>query len=185
MTEEFKIRTMSLKPNKPIVEMYKLLEVIMEEAENDSNLVKFIRESNMIEGITREPTPSEIRELDRFVKLRCIRLSDLERFVDNCTPGHKLRHTIGMNVTIGDHIPPLGGVSIGYKLLDILDDMEITKESAFNTHNDYESLHPFTDGNGRSGRAIWLWQMTKVYGHTPRLSFLQSYYYQSLDFCRK
>src|SRR5215470_3568331 len=27
-------------------------------------------------------------------------------------------------------------------------------------HVRYETLHPYTDGNGRSGRAVWLWHMT-------------------------
>lgn len=48
--------------------------------------------------------------------------------------------------------------------------------SPFTTHLRYESIHPFSDGNGRSGRALWLWQMK---GRAP-LGFLHQFYYQTL-----
>jgi Fic family protein len=36
------------------------------------------------------------------------------------------------------------------------------------------------DGNGRSGRAIWLWQMLRQEGGAP-LGFLHHFYYQTLE----
>ena len=150
-----------------------------------SDLIKFIKESNLIENIDRDPTKAEIKEMERFVNLGHISLDDVVRFVSIYEPKAKLRTKDGMNVTVGDHLPPFGGPGIGYQLLEILDEVEETEKSAFETHDAYEALHPFTDGNGRSGRAIWLWQMKRVYGHIPRLSFLLSHYYQSLSFCRR
>ncbi len=161
------------------------LAIIMKETNEKSDLIKFVRESNLIENIDRDLTKAEIEEMERFVKLDNILLDDVIKFVSIYEPEAKLRCKKGMNVSVGDYMPPDGEVGMGYKLLDILDDIEPTKWSAFEIHNRYESLHPFTDGNGRSGRAIWLWQMTKFYSHVPRLSFLQTYYYQSLSFCRK
>ena len=49
------------------------------------------------------------------------------------------------------------------------------------THVEYETLHPFTDCNGRSGRMIWLWQMLKQDRLVAGLSFLHSWYYSSLE----
>lgn len=43
-------------------------------------------------------------------------------------------------------------------------------------HIAYEMLHPFTDGNGRSGRMLWAWQMRNF-----PLDFLHTFYYQTLN----
>ncbi len=32
-----------------------------------------------------------------------------------------------------------------------------TEDEVWQTHLAYESIHPFIDGNGRSGRLLWLW----------------------------
>ncbi|KKK46704.1 hypothetical protein LCGC14_3162550, partial [marine sediment metagenome] len=52
--------------------------------------------------------------------------------------------------------------------------------SPFEIHQSYEELHPFSDGNGRSGRMIWLWQMLRD-GQDVSLGFLHTHYYQSLE----
>lgn len=49
--------------------------------------------------------------------------------------------------------------------------------SPFAAHKRYESIHPFVDLNGRTGRAIWLHMM----GGEARLGFLHTWYYQSLS----
>jgi hypothetical protein len=45
-------------------------------------------------------------------------------------------------------------------------------------HVRYETLHPFTDGNGRTGRALWYWMM--VGSSRADLGFLHAFYYQTL-----
>jgi len=136
-------------------------------------LVEFVQESNKIEGILREPFEDEVRAHERLSALDKITVSDLEAFVAIVQPGAILRRQIGLDVRVGNHIAPYGGPEIERWLEDILDIME----SPYKTHLAYENLHPFTDGNGRSGRALWLWQMADI----PSIGFLQRFYYQTLD----
>lgn len=138
------------------------------------NSYDFIKESNRIEGIHRNPTKEEIQEFDRFMDLDNVLIGDLTRFVKVYQPDAKLRKMIGLNVYIGDHVPILGGQEVEDQLLRILHD--ITYNNAYETHLAYETLHPFTDGNGRSGRMLWAWQMRDI-----SLGFLHRFYYQTLS----
>ena len=47
-------------------------------------------------------------------------------------------------------------------------------------HCEFETLHPFTDGNGRLGRALWLRQVIRDGSFVPYRPFLQSFYYATL-----
>ncbi len=134
---------------------------------------EFIKESNKIEGILRPPTMAEINEQERFMSLNRITVDDLIKFVNVYQPNAKLRDEYGMNVRVGNYRPPEGGPRIAKLLTDFLSGLNLF--SAFEAHCYYEALHPFTDGNGRSGRAIWAWRMGG-YG----LGFLHSFYYQCL-----
>lgn len=56
-------------------------------------------------------------------------------------------------------------------------------DDPYRTHQTYERIHPFTNGNGRSGRALWLWSMNKnkKLHYVMKLGFLHNWYYQSLE----
>ena len=141
---------------------------------------KFVEESNRIEGILRPPTEEELVEFERFMKLDEITLKDLIQFVWIYQPGAELRDRTGYNVRIGNYIPPVGDITIRTRLEDIIADANrerfYDKEwSAHELHIRYESLHPFTDGNGRSGRMLWAWMMQRF-----PLGFLHTFYYQTL-----
>lgn len=144
-------------------------------------LENFIVESNAIEGIYREPRSEEKIATAKFLKLDEITLQDVVDFVSACQPGAMLRDMEGLNVTIGNHTPPGGGISIKTRLQDLLDDINARNISAYDAHVRYEHLHPFMDGNGRSGRVIWLWQMVKNSCRVAPLGFLQTFYYQALS----
>ncbi len=145
-------------------------------------VVDFVRQSNLIEAIARHPTFDELEEFHNFLDLDAVKVTDLERFVHVYEPGARLRTAVGLNVRVGDHVPPPGGPEILIRLSDILYLVANNLSRPFANHHEYESLHPFTDGNGRSGRALWAWQMLK-FGYRPglRLQFLHAWYYQSLD----
>ena len=142
----------------------------------DHHLIKFVEESNRIEGITRAPTSGELLEFERFLDLPKITVEELERFVSVYQPGAVLRERQGLDVRVGRHFPPLGGPLIRKYLEGLLDCLERDSGPAYFTHIRYEDLHPFTDGNGRSGRALWAWQMKQF-----PLGFLHHFYYQTLD----
>lgn len=137
----------------------------------------FIRESNKIEGILREPSKAEIIEFSRFMSLKEVTVQDLERFVLVYQPDARLRNVYGSNVYVGNHFPIAGGPEVLVQLTSLLNDINLVRKySPFKMHVKYEKLHPFTDGNGRSGRMLWAWQMQDI-----SLGFLHMFYYQTLE----
>ncbi len=146
----------------------------------DYRLVTFVRESNLIEGITRDPTLDEIEAHERFLRLfqvSATALGDLQAVI---APGKPLREKPGMNVRVGNHIAPDGGPNILRRLQALLR-KATSSTDPWETHIAYETLHPYMDGNGRTGRALWAWQMHAI-GRDPfALPFLHRFYYQTLD----
>jgi Fic family protein len=138
----------------------------------------FVRESNFIEGIIRAPTQTEIAAHERLLALSKITIADLQEFVQTVQPDARLRNYRGIDIIVGPYRPPPGGPEIEGHLDTILQFAVrgASEQQVFWVHHQYENLHPFSDGNGRSGRALWLWMM----GGTSRRLFLHEWYYQSL-----
>jgi len=141
-------------------------------------LAEFVRESNFIEGIRRDPLPHEIVAHERFLSAQEVTIGLLQDFVRSVQPDAILRNYVGLDVMVGAYRPPPGGAVIISELSSILAAVKkwAPEPDIFWLHHRYENLHPFTDGNGRSGRALWLWMMG---GETQR-PFLHEWYYQSL-----
>lgn len=151
---------------------------------HQEELLQFVRESNRIEGIHRPPTKNELEEHKQLLALEEITVDAIEDFVTGVTDGMAcLRRAKGRNVWIHGggkvvHTPPPGGPQIEKDLQQLVQRINAL-EDPYALHHDYETLHPFTDGNGRSGRALWLWGHLRQ-GGSAGLGFLHQWYYDSL-----
>lgn len=148
-------------------------------------LLGFICESNKIEDI-RTKAERLLREepayLD-FLALPKLTVEALQALVSVLQPGAELRDRSGMDVFVGNHTPPPGGIWIPQMLGAQLQAINERAVNPYNAHHLYETLHPFRDGNGRSGRAIWLW-MHKRQGTMEAVlarGFLHVFYYETLS----
>ena len=141
------------------------------------SLDDFMVESNRIEGI-EETTPEQVAATARFLGKGHLTISDLVDLVKVYQPNARPRFVAGLDVRVGDHVPPRGGPQVQADLDKLLYHQQ-GDLTAYEGHIAYETLHPFTDGNGRSGRALWLWAMGGI--ERAPLGFLHTFYYQTLQ----
>lgn len=145
------------------------------------DLRAFVAESNRIEGIGTV-LAREVTATRDFLRVPDPTVGDLLALVRVLQPEAWLRERPGLDVQVGDHVAPPGGRQVVSALVDILGDAK-RGEDPWDVHWRYLHLHPFTDGNGRTARALWAWQMIRGHdtSHFFGLPFLQLWYYQTLS----
>ena len=145
----------------------------------------FLVESNKIEGI-EGTNEVQIIAFKKFMMLDILSVKDIETLAAELHGGRfcELRIHPWQNVQVGGHVAPQGGPLIKPEFKMLLETVNKDGLHPYKVHQWYETLHPFTDGNGRTGRAVWVWQMQR-YGYWFNGSFLHTYYYQSLDHIEK
>lgn len=144
------------------------------------SLIDFLHESNRIEG-KAEVTQIEFDAAKAFLAKDRITVLDLNILQGNIVSNKPIRSQKGMDVTIGASVPPLGGPDIVTALKSLLNAINADFDP-WMQHVAFELLHPYMDGNGRTGRLLWAWSMRKV-GRDPfAMPFLEAFYRASLAF---
>jgi hypothetical protein len=119
----------------------------------------FVRANNALAGITRPPTRQEIAAHRGLFAADALRVENLEMFVHHVA-GARIRAAGEDDIGICDdgHVFKLDPRA---DLATIVAAARILAAPPERLHRLYTLLHPFTAGNGRCGRALFMWQVIR------------------------
>ena len=142
-------------------------------------VMTFLKESNAIEGIVTTKHEEHVH-VQKFLSFKAVTSYDLEQYVALVSLDARLRSLPGMDVTVGGYTPPMGGTRVAVQLSELMTSVNLHPDQYHTHHLQYERIHPFTDGNGRSGRLLWLWARLRCNAPPIHGLFLQQFYYDTL-----
>lgn len=148
---------------------------------------EFIRESNLIEGINSPEADAQSWEAWLWlVDREHVGREDLLELHGLITRGQLAKSESGqfrrVPVSVGGHLPPAPFIAqqqIYEWLMDLMQHWQTLDPKEM--HIRFEKIHPFVDGNGRTGRMLMWWHELKQ-GEDPTLirsnEADRHYYYQ-------
>jgi len=128
-----------------------------------------------------------LRHIEKYARKRVIRHEDifkLHRLLAGgvMDQGESGRYrTVG--VRVGRHIPPpVGDVSgLMFELLEWWNTKAVSLSPVLSSsvlHYQFEHIHPFADGNGRTGRALALWELFRRGFDSHHIFSIDEYYWE-------
>lgn len=132
-----------------------------------------IHQSNLIEDVDSAEEDVQSMEAWAYIihkkRLTYENIMELHKLIMvNSLPAHELGHVRKVSVYVGNWVPP-NPVIADYQFRNwVLDMQNWLKLDPKEMHVRFETIHPFIDGNGRTGRMLMWWHESKL-GREPTL----------------
>jgi len=126
----------------------------------ESFVTTFLQESNAIENVHDEPALADAQKAWEYLESESQLTHDVIKRAHRILLENRQPDIAGMyrtvTVRVGNDVPPVPG-RVEKLLENLLPVIPETAAEALHWHVKFEKIHPFTDGNGRIGRLVYLW----------------------------